>query len=94
MTYWMHMVVDDEEPAGYRDFLARLFANKPDDTKILIHQLPLQKSRFYDTAKEAADAVEKIVDGPQNIYTTGGLLKPGIKRGRGTGCRSSYCAGA
>jgi hypothetical protein len=67
----------------YRIFLERLFANKPTDSKILIHQLPLQRSNFFDHARDAADFIDTIVTGPQNIYTTGGLVRPGIKSGRG-----------
>jgi len=67
----------------YHDFLKRLFQNKPDNSNILIHQLPLQRSSFYKDYKKAAKFIDTIVNGPQNIYTTGGLLRQGITSGRG-----------
>ena len=65
------------------DFLKRLFQNKPDNANILIHQLPLQRSTFYNDHKSAADFVDIISKGLQNIYTTGGLLRLNIVSGRG-----------
>lgn len=68
---------------NYYDFLERLFTNKPDNSNILIHQLPLQRSNFYKDYKKASQFIDTIVNGPQNIYTTGGLLRQGITTGRG-----------
>lgn len=68
---------------NHYDFLKRLFENKPDNARILIHQLPLQRSNFFEDHKSAADFVDSITNGPQNIYTTGGLLRAGITTGRG-----------
>jgi len=67
----------------YREFLNRLFGNISDDARILIHQLPSRSSRFFDTSEKAANYVDTILNGSQNIYTTAGLLRPGIKKGRG-----------
>jgi hypothetical protein len=69
---------------NHRQFLARLFASKPDDCRILIHQLPLLRSKFFKTPHEASVYVASELNGPHNIYTTGGLLRPEIKQGRGT----------
>ena len=67
----------------YREFLQRLFSNKSNKCNILIHQLPLQRSNFFNDPQAAADFIDTLKNGPQNIYTTGGLLRPGITTGRG-----------
>jgi hypothetical protein len=67
----------------HRQFLERLFANKPNNSSILIHQLPLMRSNFFPTAKDASDLVDGIINGPHNIYTTGGLIRNGVQSGRG-----------